>query len=359
MSSDPYFSIDDHVLVSRIEEHLSKPCKELVCYTSGSHHRIYRATLYDDTCVIARVHFPSLRRPGTGNGITPSGKMMSEIATMKFVKENTKIPVPEVLAYDSDEDGKVGGEGMLMEYVDGLDVQEAWQNMDEDQRALAVQAIADVWVELLGLRFSRIGSIWEDGRNGFKVGPMTFMPSNNIYTLSAPDPNKCGPFESPRDMNYKLSLHRDDAQLRHKDTVIQKIMDDGVLPELPDDHLSRIALEHKDMNYSNIVLDPMDPTTIKSVIDWEGARTVPLWAIQPRPFLDFDMPIMGEEDKKKYQRLFRSYVGEKVPDWLAATGEPGKTLRSYLGLAQRSTLLQAEEFFERGDRWQQGLDNLQ
>ncbi|KZT23691.1 hypothetical protein NEOLEDRAFT_1136181 [Neolentinus lepideus HHB14362 ss-1] len=36
---------------------------------------------------------------------------------MKYVKKHTRIPVPEVLAYDPDDDKSVGGEWMVMEKV--------------------------------------------------------------------------------------------------------------------------------------------------------------------------------------------------------------------------------------------------
>ncbi|KAK0462213.1 hypothetical protein IW261DRAFT_1374782, partial [Armillaria novae-zelandiae] len=43
-------------------------------------------------------------------------KMRSEVATIRYVKEHTSIPVPDVLVYDPDWDRKVGGEWMLMKY---------------------------------------------------------------------------------------------------------------------------------------------------------------------------------------------------------------------------------------------------
>ncbi|TFK49155.1 hypothetical protein OE88DRAFT_477089 [Heliocybe sulcata] len=303
-----------------------------------------------------------------GCGITPPRKMASEIATIRFVKKNTKIPVPEVLAYDPDEDGKVGGEWMLMEYIKGVNVQKAWQNMDEDQRALVVRAIADVWAELLGLRFSSIGSIWEDGENGFKVGPMTFMPTGKVAAIAPPDPKKCGPFESPlewiqavarRDLAYQCSPEEDETERQLRTVaVVEQIASDRIVPEQPDDDMTRIALEHGDMNYSNILLDETNPTVIKAVIDWEGARTVPLWAIQLRPFGRFREDVMSEKDIQRYQLLFRSYVGEKVPAWLAATGDPGKHLRRCLTIAEWSDRVDPLEFFETVDKWHQGLNEI-
>lgn len=42
---------------------------------------------------------------------------MFKIATMRYIKKNTTIPVPDVFVHDSDEDHQVGGEWMIMECV--------------------------------------------------------------------------------------------------------------------------------------------------------------------------------------------------------------------------------------------------
>ncbi|KZT23722.1 hypothetical protein NEOLEDRAFT_1179935 [Neolentinus lepideus HHB14362 ss-1] len=357
--------INIETLAVRVGERLSKPCKDLQGYAWGSHHKVFIATLADEAKVLVRIHCPAFRRPGSGSGITPAAKMASEIATMQLVQENTGIPVPDVFAYDPDEDGKVGGEWMVMEFVEGVELQKAWPNMNKDQRSLVVRSIADVWAQLLKLRFSSIGSIWDDGKGGFRVGPMTFMPSNNFFAVAPPDPEKCGPFDSPRrwllamaegDLKYQLSLKANSLQLQYKNTAMQRIAFDGVVPEERDDDMSTIALEHGDMNCSNILLDAANPVIIKSVIDWEGTRTAPLWAIQPRPFDHIDEEAMSSQEKQLYQRLFRAHVGQQVPAWLAATGEPGKQLRQYLVLAQLSNVADPLEDFERTDKWMQGVD---
>lgn len=40
-----------------------------------------------------------------------------KVATMQFLHKHTSVPVPKVLHHDKDEDGAVGGEWMLIEYV--------------------------------------------------------------------------------------------------------------------------------------------------------------------------------------------------------------------------------------------------
>ncbi|KAK0432191.1 hypothetical protein EV421DRAFT_1850486 [Armillaria borealis] len=45
-------------------------------------------------------------------------KMPSEVATSRYLKRHTSIPVPDALVYDSDSDNGVGGAWMIMEALD-------------------------------------------------------------------------------------------------------------------------------------------------------------------------------------------------------------------------------------------------
>lgn len=39
------------------------------------------------------------------------------MATIRFLKKHSAIPVPEIYGYDPDDDGRVGGKWVIMEYV--------------------------------------------------------------------------------------------------------------------------------------------------------------------------------------------------------------------------------------------------
>ena len=69
----------------------------------------YLITLVDGREVIARV----ARR------FMPNLKTESEVATMRYLRERTAIPVPTVYHYDSNPYNRLGGEYILMSKVRG------------------------------------------------------------------------------------------------------------------------------------------------------------------------------------------------------------------------------------------------
>ncbi|EPQ52152.1 hypothetical protein GLOTRDRAFT_95810 [Gloeophyllum trabeum ATCC 11539] len=295
-------------------------------------------------------------------GLSPATKMPSEIATIKFVRKHTEIPVPDIVAYDADSDGGVGGEWMVMEYVHGIPLIKAWATTSDAQRHKIVESVADVWADLLRLSFNQIGSLQEDGKDDFSVGPMTCLPSNNSRDITPPDPSHCGPFDSPKDWLLAVAArHLDFSQATvctaeeraPIDKVVEELLSNPRLEAAAELEISNIALHHIDMNVSNILVDHSDPTRIVAVLDWEGARTVPLWAIQPHFFAHLEEA--SDEEVRDLQLLTRRAIGERVPMWLRATGEEGLSLRHLLRRAEWSPFNFPESDYEYVDQLLQGV----
>ncbi|KAK0471286.1 hypothetical protein IW261DRAFT_1344695, partial [Armillaria novae-zelandiae] len=137
-----------------------------------------------------------------------------KVATIRYAKEHTSIPVPDVLVYDPDWDRKVGGEWMLMKYptfgpsfsVYASNPSEAFMNnkmdpkLSDDQWEALCTSVADIWSQLLRLRFKSVGSIYEqqDGSESrYFIGPMTYIPSTGC--VASPEASTSGPFSSTRE----------------------------------------------------------------------------------------------------------------------------------------------------------------
>ncbi|KAK0229342.1 hypothetical protein EDD85DRAFT_143878 [Armillaria nabsnona] len=100
---------------------------------------------------------------------------------MHYVKEHTTIPVPDVLFYDPDWDRKVGGEWMLMRYIDGINPVYLWRTLTDDQWEALCIFIADIWSQLMRLRFKFVGSIYEqqvESESWYFIGSMTYLPGH-------------------------------------------------------------------------------------------------------------------------------------------------------------------------------------
>lgn len=52
--------------------------------------------------------------------VDPYFKTASEVATLQFVRKNTSIPVPQIIAFDSSADNELGFEWILMTKLPGI-----------------------------------------------------------------------------------------------------------------------------------------------------------------------------------------------------------------------------------------------
>ncbi|EPQ55173.1 hypothetical protein GLOTRDRAFT_129463 [Gloeophyllum trabeum ATCC 11539] len=357
--------INAEVLAWRVGKRLGEWVEDIKEYVQGRHHKTYLVILRSGVVRLVRVHCPVSRK--LGSGVTPATKMQSEIATMKHVLKCTRVPVPEVFVYDADADGGVGGEWMVMEYVQGVPLDECWVQMTADERASVVAGIIAVLAELVSLRFPAIGSLQEDEQGLCVVGPMTFTPSRNVHDLAAPDPASCGPYRNylawleslaMRRMSFDSGLELDPFQKANVDINLARIKGTSILIPSGMQELCGIALEHPEFTLDNILVDPYDPGRIKAVIDWEGARTVPLWAIQPRPFRNLDLVDhwVSNEDKRKLQEAVWKGVGCRAPMWQLATGSERvpHELRMMYYRAWRSTMVFSPIDFHYWDRAMRG-----
>ncbi|KAK0462212.1 hypothetical protein IW261DRAFT_1528220 [Armillaria novae-zelandiae] len=258
--------------------------------------------------------------------------MRSEVATMHYVKQHTTIPVADILVYDPDWDRKVGAEWMLMKYIDGISP----ANLTDDQWEALCTSVADIWSQLLRLRFKSIGSIYEqqDGSESrYFIGPMSYIPPSGC--VASPEAATSGPFSSTREWlvaaaKGKLSATRripsdfDYEQARKwQETVVDVVQKSPLLDSDTLDY-EQIVLDHIDYSLHNILVDREDPTRIVAVVDWEGARTVPMWAANPI----FRWPLFLPESKVVHLRqLMRDRISRQIPGWEFITGDGGNDLR--------------------------------
>jgi hypothetical protein len=130
-------------------------------------------------------------------GELPHTKTMNEIAMIKWVRHNTTIPAPDVIAFDHTADNALGYEYSITEYVTGKPLSEVFRQVEEPY-ALINQLI-DYLTQLYDKPFHHIGGLQMDGSQ-FSPGPMTEWHFWTIKdTQHWPQPlsmNAVGPFDS-------------------------------------------------------------------------------------------------------------------------------------------------------------------
>lgn len=221
--------------------------------------------------------------------------------------------------------------------------------MSSDQRKTVYSSVADIWSQLLSLRFQSIGSLTFT-KGQITVGPVALLPSSRLGDVSPPLQHKCGPFSDTAqwlralahsDLSYVNTRYpmtkQDLINVDNALLIIEK--NSPFFTNCPDNILlSSISLRPVDLCPYNILVSFDDPTKIVGVIDWEGTVTNPIWNISPVFFssaLIYDNDALARETEDLEIYLWDE-VARLSPLW-AEGRDRGKPLRDLAGRALCST----------------------
>ncbi|RPA92820.1 hypothetical protein L873DRAFT_1847508 [Choiromyces venosus 120613-1] len=206
----------------------------------------------------------------------------SEVATYSFLKKQTRVPVPEVFAYDLDSDNSVGTGYILMETIKGKNLLSASPTNEQLSKVLA--QLAEVYKELYRHPFPLMGSL--DTPGSTNIGPvvhdlmtdlaLTINGDHNSQQLA----NFSGPFTSLRDYYLALIpriLHMIIAGELYPFWAVDAFLIHKFLLDLLErwsEHIQetgKFYLRHFDDKGDHIMVD--EDFNITGIIDWEGAYT--------------------------------------------------------------------------------------
>lgn len=245
--------------------------------------------------------------------------------------------------------GKYHSSDILIKFifpqVDGINPAHLWRTLTDDQWETLCISIADIWSQLMRLRFKFVGSIYEqqvESESRYFIGPMAYLPQAG--SKGSPEACTSGPFSSSRDWlvavaNGKLSPAwnnppEPNPEQAHKwrEAVIDAVMKSPLLESDSRGH-QQIVLSHIDYSLHNILVDRDDPTRVIAVVDWEGACTVPMWAANPSFLWPF---LLSNEKVSHLQHIMRELIASQIPGWEFATGDDCDALRLMQVSAERS-----------------------
>jgi aminoglycoside phosphotransferase (APT) family kinase protein len=263
----------------------------------------------------------------------PRVKTMNEVGAMRWVRQNTNIPVPKVLKFSAEANNPIGHEFTLLERVPGTSLDNIYEGLNEEDKKNIVHQLVNILVELHSkpwLPGFVGGLIWENG--AVVRGPPleeTFwqVPDIEIYwpgeSLESLNPLSGGPFDGYtayvtaalqcyiHAMERHPSLERFRAMVPHIERFISAINSDQYKPKL---NSVKYVLAHKDLHFANIMCDPADPNLpITAVLDWEFSGVVPATRWNPvRAFLwNGKTDARSKEEQSKMEKLFETVCLEK------------------------------------------------
>lgn len=131
-----------------------EPC-HVEFYAQGALNKLYKVQTESKTCLM-RVTLP----------VDPYNKTNSEVATIKFLHQNTNIPALRIFAFDDSREsgipGKIGFEWILMEILPGKSLEVKWHKMSEDSKQKVVKQVASSQAQLFCHKLHGIGNLFDN-----------------------------------------------------------------------------------------------------------------------------------------------------------------------------------------------------
>jgi aminoglycoside phosphotransferase (APT) family kinase protein len=247
----------------------------------------------------------------------PRIKTENEVAVMTWVKQNTSIPIPDLVAYDSSTANAIGHEYTLLSLAEGTTLSEKYQSLTESQTNSLLDQLADYLVQLHSHPWNAIGGLRTTDAETIvldRIVDETFWQAPEVNELwpegqSIDTLNIRGPYITYVDLvsaQIKTYIHLIQAHtsLTAMRSTIPRL--EAFVKTLPkhNELLNnvRLRLAHKDLHFGNILYD-FESSRVTAILDWEfsGVVPFPLW----NPRRSFLWNTSGDESSRaEKQRLF-------------------------------------------------------
>lgn len=316
---------------------------ELCQPKAGGFNALFRMKFSDGGSAVIRFTRP-------GSTMFPEEKIKQEVATMRFIQDNTAIPVPFVLHWGTRDESPLNiGPFIIMEYVNHeMDMIEALNtpgrtrderptlNPDVDGALLKnlYGQIAKILLQLSKLEFPLIGALEETEEWSWEVTrrPLS-LPMNKLVRVGTLPQQKLPTttFDSSSEYFQSLAtLHIDHLAAQRNDAVdskadcqrkyvarhlFQKLSREKRL--VPPEHdKGPFKLWCDDLRPSNILLDANHQ--IVAVIDWEFSYAAPNeFTFAPPWWLLLEQPEYWEEGLDDWAEVYKT----RLPVFLEAMTE--------------------------------------
>ncbi|KAH0602458.1 uncharacterized protein H6S33_008797 [Morchella sextelata] len=297
-----------------------------------------------------------LRIPMEGpEGFPTDGRQLeSEVKTMRFIRQNTTIPIPDIISFDGTTENEIGWPYFMMEFVEGTPVSRIWFDETgktplEERRHRILDTLAGAMSQLKDFSFNRIGSLQfdDDPRSDLfltpNTGPISTIDEQNEMAQrregvdTGPLFKMIGPFTNSQEYltalldgqgspesPYSIGMHK-----------LLRMMIKCLPLSQPDKGEESFEIAHPDFGGQNFLVS--EDGTLTAVIDWDNVHTSPLW-IGCRSYpawltRDWDPIMYGygnpncvSEDSPEKLEAYRKYYAEKM----ASLGSARFTTKSHL-----------------------------
>lgn len=380
----PFEEHEIHALLDSIS--LGQPLSIQPLKVTAAFHAIYILT-YDSkvlleklrtstTSVSTSVSTTDLVLRISGDHI-PGIKTENEAAVLSWLRQNTTVPVPEVICYNATTSNPLRREFIILSRCPGVTISDIYDELSPEKLDSILRQLMKILVEIHAHPFDTIGGLVQKDDGKIVPGPVLdehfwFLPDIPKYFDSSKETfdslNVKGPFFSYTAYTIALMekyihvaqvqpslgfLHKHIPRLTAFVDVLPKHA--AVLDNAP------IRLAHKDLHFANILYDPAQDL-ITGVLDWEFAGTVPFPRWDPvRAFLWNSKP--GDASLKEKYRLrdrFAELCREEGAEFLLQDAEFTSDLQEKVHLVTNmmrimTTLVPRGQFVDRVPEFEEDL----
>lgn len=234
-----------------------------------------------------------------GNSL-PQTKTSNEVAVMQWIRQNTNVPIPAMIASDSSNDNALGHEYTLMERASGISVDRIYDSLNLGAKEKLVEQLAKIVFELHRHSWSHVGGLATSLTGEISPGPVleeTFWQSHTLLKFwgsgrTLDELNISGPYPDYvtyvvahiSKYIYAIKAHPKLQDMRASVSLIVEFQR-CVTARASTLNDARYVLAHKDLHFANILCDP-ETYEVTAILDFEFACVVPAFAWDPvRAFL--------------------------------------------------------------------------
>ncbi|KAF4980844.1 hypothetical protein FZEAL_3242 [Fusarium zealandicum] len=254
-----------------------------------------------------------VRFPMVGKVINADEKTEIEVATMKLIRQQTTIPIPEIRAWGLAADNTLGiGPFIMMDFIEGTSVDDILQTPDArimrqdiSERAIEVlfRQTIDFSLQLQKLDFPHIGSLTSKstaGRGGFTATihsrPVTKKSHDFVLESGV---NVLGPQDEIFASTTEYFHHIVDRDLQHLHDQPNSVDDErdarekyiyfnimkALIPRhvLSSHGMGPFKLVCDDFQPTNMIVNNEEDLKVVAVIDWEWSYTAPAQLVNSTP----------------------------------------------------------------------------
>ena len=138
-------------LVNELPRDFNHNAPEVAFFKEGGFNKLYEITYSDHhTSYLLRAAIPMI----------PYYKTESEVATIAFLRANTSIPLPRVIAWNSNQSNELTFEWIFMEKIGGVTVQNVWRKVSWEDKLHLIDKVAGMITQMRECKFDRIGALF-------------------------------------------------------------------------------------------------------------------------------------------------------------------------------------------------------